>query len=526
MTDNPKQTETIGILVVHGMGEQQPEEHLDTVAQYLVRAWQSKYGRSNVLELNSAHDRINESCSTEGGSRRTITILVKSNCATYRETKIEFKEVYWADLDEDPQGSWNQLRHQIAFWCWAFSQWGRKRYKLNDTGLPGSKGMCEPGPVGNGTMLCSRSKLFGVGVAFLLLGMSWELLRFIVRRLRIVIGGSGVLARYLGDVLLYTENRYRYRPSNVKTTDAPRDAIRRRMVGGLLEMSLKSYDRWYILAHSLGSVVAHNALMELAEALPNYLDREQWDRTQQYDHTCKGPETENRKMRPARPPWLANDDAIKRATLFKNLKGFCTYGSPLDKFATLWPAVVPINCDTKPLAGCEWINVYDPMDPVGAELNLYDKSEQFKPRNITYNASPMFLLAHNKYLKRYSTDGFTTRLAQWVVEGECFDSTDSNRFDGGKLRTLLRSALQLAWWIVLSALAASPFIWFVVKATCSDWYSTVFGSDGVVSSFFDWLVKCCSSEFDIDAILGTLGTLAGAIVVIFGICVICARRKP
>lgn len=520
------ETERIGILVVHGMGEQEPHEHLNDVAKSLVRACQCKYGRSNVLELNDAHDQINESSCTECGMKRRITILVRSDCATFSETKIELQEVYWADIDEDPQGSWNQFKHQIAFWCWAFSQWGRKRYSLLDTGLPGSKRMREPGPVGNGTMLCTRCRLFGVGVAFLLLGMSWELLRFIVRRLRIVIGGSGVLARYLGDVLLYTENRYRYRPSNVKTTDAPRDAIRRRMVGGLLEMSLKSYDRWYILAHSLGSVVAHNALMELAEALPNYLDREQWDRTQQNDHTCKGPETENRKMRPARPPWLANDDAIKRATLFKSLKGFCTYGSPLDKFATLWPAVVPINCDTKPLAGCEWINVYDPMDPVGAELNLYDKGKPFKPRNITYNASLLFLLAHNKYLQRSSSDAFAARLAQWVVEGKCFDSTNSKKFDRGPMRVFLRSTLQIAWWFVLSALAASPYIWLLIMATCSDWYSTVLGSDGVVSRFFDWLVKCCSSEFDTGAILGTFGTLAGTIVVIFAICVIFARRKP
>lgn len=522
MTNDSTLTTTIGILVVHGMGEQQKAEHLIAVAQSLVRAWQCMYGRSNVLELCSSRENEQESSCKQSGTGRTVTVLIKSDHGT-NETKVELKEVYWADLDENPQGSWNQFRHQLTFWCWGLSLWNRKRKDIDPKRLPGSAKMFEPGPIGKRHIFLTRVRLFGVGVAFLFLGVTWELLRFIARRLRIVIGGSGVLVRYLGDVQLYTENRYRFRPAQAKSTDAPRDAIRRRMIDGLLEMSLKSYDRWYILAHSLGSVVAHNGLMELADALPNYLHCEQWERAQQKGLTRIGPETTDRKMRPARPPWLELGAAIDRTALFKNLKGFCTYGSPLDKFATIWPAVVPINCDTKPLAGCEWINVFDRMDPVGAKLDFFDKGECFKPKkNIAYKASWLFLLAHNSYLRAVSKDGFAARLSQWVMKGECFDSEKSKKFSGGNGRV----AVRIVWWFVLSSLAASPYIWLANQISCCGIHNAFEFLISAVMDFICFLASIFSSKIDLIAVMCVLGIIFVPIALAFGIGAICGRRKP
>lgn len=45
--------------------------------------------------------------------------------------------------------------------------------------------------------------------------------------------------------------------------EPPRAAIRRRMVPTMVDVAAAGYDRWYILAHSLGSVVAWNGLMEI-----------------------------------------------------------------------------------------------------------------------------------------------------------------------------------------------------------------------------------------------------------------------
>ena len=58
--------------------------------------------------------------------------------------------------------------------------------------------------------------------------------------------------------------------------EPPRAAIRRRMIRVMIDVAKADYDRWYILAHSLGTVVAWNGLMEIQQALPNYLDRKCW----------------------------------------------------------------------------------------------------------------------------------------------------------------------------------------------------------------------------------------------------------
>ena len=46
---------------------------------------------------------------------------------------------------------------------------------------------------------------------------------------------------------------------------------------------------------------------------------------------------------PRRPGWLAPTDIAYRSVIFKHLAGILTYGSPLEKFAGLWPALVPIS---------------------------------------------------------------------------------------------------------------------------------------------------------------------------------------
>ena len=79
---------------------------------------------------------------------------------------------------------------------------------------------------------------------------------------------------YVGNVKLYQDRRYHSAPSVDGMVERPRVAIRKRMARGLVRMALQGYGRWYVVAHSLGTVVAHNGLNELSETLPNYLDQE------------------------------------------------------------------------------------------------------------------------------------------------------------------------------------------------------------------------------------------------------------
>src|SRR5437763_7810600 len=94
-----------------------------------------------------------------------------------------------------------------------------------------------------------------------------------------------------------------------------RTTIRRRMVSVMTAMAKRpDYDRWYIFAHSLGTVPAFNALQETEWALPNYLSEEEWDRLPQRFKT-QTPFTPSDlaerpgldRMMPRRPPWLAGE---------------------------------------------------------------------------------------------------------------------------------------------------------------------------------------------------------------------------
>ena len=192
-----------------------------------------------------------------------------------------------------------------------------------------------------------------------------------------------------------------------------RTTIRRRMVSAMVDLAAAGHDRWYVVAHSLGSVLAFNALQELELALPNYLTEKHWTEvpdslktTSAYVPPDATPNID--EMMPRRPTWLSDDDAISREALFAKLRGFVTYGCPLDKFAALWPKIVPLNRQSAVFAeDAEWLNLYDATDPVAGCLDAFPalrrhqqadpKRIALKPKNIACRASPAFLLSHVRY---------------------------------------------------------------------------------------------------------------------------------
>jgi hypothetical protein len=212
------------------------------------------------------------------------------------------------------------------------------------------------------------------------------------------------------------------------------------MVQAMVDVALKDYDRWYLLAHSLGSVVAWNGLMESAHCLPNYLDPVRWERCRKAGMggpcgeigVSKDEIGDIKEMRPSRPCCLDHEDVIDRARLFKKLAGFMTYGSPLDKFAHLWPRTVPLNPEKRAIftEGFEWINIYDNTDPVGARIDLFDLNPQLSrsaasgtaceklPANRAYAASPLLLISHLRYLEfKPDHPGLVDRVARWLLKG-------------------------------------------------------------------------------------------------------------
>lgn len=423
--------ERIGILLVHGIGEQGRYEHLTGEARCLVAALRTLHPDATVEIAQGSSTALlgrAESWCADGNPPLQVTLRRPDG----RLTAFCFHEVWWADIGEP-----YSLSAAVRFWWWGLSVWAlpHPRHRAEAQMALPVTGTHDSVPWSD------RGKLIFLGTMFLFVALTVGALDFVGRRLRIgTIPVFRQLINYLGDVKLYTDRR-RYDGDVLPDVgQPPRVAIRRRMVGALADMALAGYDRWFVWAHSLGTVVAYNALMETAHSLPNYLNRTQWAKLCAAGIAGTGvagedwpadaapagtPPTD--PMMPPRPPWLAADEVVHRQRLFAALQGFVTYGSPLDKFATLWPTIVPQNRLERVFPpGFQWMNVYDPTDPVGAALDFFKPlagSGPGKPAgglagpdavNFGYRAHPVLLYSHIQYLKA-SGGSFATMLVHWAL---------------------------------------------------------------------------------------------------------------
>ena len=125
--------------------------------------------------------------------------------------------------------------------------------------------------------LWSRVRLFVVGMIILLILLTISLLNLVLRRvLNLSIPGPEILVDYIGDVKLFQQKSRSGKGPLAGLGEPPRVTLRRRMVQALVHMATADYDRWYVLAHSQGTVLAFNGLMETGNTLPNYLDEAHW----------------------------------------------------------------------------------------------------------------------------------------------------------------------------------------------------------------------------------------------------------
>ena len=429
----------IGILVVHGIGEQRQFEHLEEVVRNIASALQADSSLDSVhVNVNVSGDAPYRAEQQTWRGEGIATAIIEVIDEHQKRTNLEFREVWWSDLDEP-----SSFQTFLSFWGWGLSLWTKPPYDEpivgtaeKDMRLPGrtldNKGQLLPGQK-EPLQLWHRLYLFLVSfVILILLPFLWIL----GRTLRSILGieiKPDILVEYLGDVKLYQQDtRERKGPLIDLGRNPPRVSIRRRMVKSLVEMALENYDRWYVLSHSLGTVVAFNGLMETEKALPNYLRQSLWEKWW-YKHPDKiqgqNPLTEEQKknMLPQRPNWLQDNNIIDRKQLFSNLRGFMTYGSPLSKFAVLWPSIVVLNKDESVFAkDFEWINVFDPTDPVSDYTRFFNskngKNSPLTPRDIPYKAEQIHLLSHGQYLtfnpKRKNP--LVSQISQWLLSGNKF----------------------------------------------------------------------------------------------------------
>jgi len=487
------------VVLVHGVGEQHRFDHISGEVRRLVAALAALGARVSVETRATQDSEVganSESWRAEGSAPVKLHIELEPD----RRVCLCVHEVWWADLD-DKDTLWNRLK----FWFWGLGLWGVKKFQQSS--LPGSAAMHLPAfPTFPGGAALRKTvvrvRLWAFANVFILSALTVNLLNSILKGLRLgQIPGAEVFYQYVGDVKLYQDRGKRGAGPLTDLDDPRRVAIRRRMVEVLVDAYRADYQRWYVLAHSLGTVVAWNGLMETEHCLPNYLRQEIHAALK----NSGDPVLQSRSglgmpvnaMRPMRPAWITDDEEVlDRATLFEKLGGFVTYGSPLDKFAYLWRAIVAINKDTKVWPKrFEWVNVYEHTDPVSSKLTAFSPpsapSGSPAPANYAYKASRLLLYSHLEYLryrKSRGADQFVLRLVGWMLAGTSTfpapAAADSSWY------TVTNPAfgllLRLPWWLLGTAAFAGALAAFGVAALSEllSWVATIGFLKGTASVRF------------------------------------------
>jgi len=509
--------ERVGIVLVHGIGEQKRFEHLEGHGRLLVDAMRRRRDAEVTVDILSSPGGSYRSEQNTWASSPSVRIAVKEKGGTYREFFLH--EVWWADVNEP-----YSIAKQLRFWLWGLSVWLYPRKDgSTSSGFEAMKDPEVPG-LGRRRKIIVRLELFAVSSLFLMAAFPLGLLVVLAKRLLNLNAPDFLqtIVNYVSGVKLYNQRR-RYgaallfnKESDFLDTmeEPPRVSVRRRMIEVLADVALQkpSYDRWYVLAHSLGSVVAFNGLMEPGEMMANYLGKKRWavlkTRNLAGDRgdpllqgvgyfDSKDPSADNGLTPPipARPVWLGPNDVVFRHLFLQNFKGLLTYGSPLEKFAAIWPARVPVNRSEKHFPkGSEWINIYDPVDPVSGVLRAFkpgsEITEEHVPpaRNIGFAAHWGLLYAHLRYLN-LANDGpkdLGDAVANWLMTGSTFQPPEEPRkrwfepYKGQHYRRWWRGARQWVGVYLLIGVMGALFVPWASKPL-PNWIMTY------VREFWAWV---------------------------------------
>lgn len=469
----------VGVILVHGIGEQKRFVHLDGEIRGIIEGLRRRpTARITVEILSGAASTYNAEQDTwASGADPSVRITVKEDG---KETQIHVHEVWWADVNEP-----YSLAKQVRFWLWGLAVWAFPRSDSRPDLPSFSESMLTPATP-NRTWykaLFHRFQLYMAGVFFLVAAFSLGAAVFFAKRLFGLEAPDmvRVFVNYISGVKLYNQPTRQgggFLPNEHAFLDTlgdpPRVSVRRRMIQAITSIAFRpgqEYDRWYILAHSLGSIVAFNGVMESGQAFANYLPREMWNQLKSArwagtPRPLRDPPDWVKEppgpMSPSRPVWLADNELVYRDMIFSRFRGLLTYGSPLGKFAEIWAARVPVN-KVEPIfkRNTEWINIFDGRDPVSGPLKAFDAgglaTEGVTARhcpplqNHPYKASRVLLLSHIRYLTPRDEEGRQAVhvVADWLLAGGRFAPPAEGTGRWCTMPTYWhRVYVSWIWWIV------------------------------------------------------------------------------
>ncbi|MBO9669437.1 MAG: hypothetical protein J7485_02855 [Sphingobium sp.] len=493
--------EHAGLLVVHGIGEQKRFETTRQLVQSILAGLGARDdgSRYSLVDRTANPTEIPINCPHIDRSSGPFTIACE-DAAGKRTTHLHVHEVWWSDL-----GAPSSFSEQVRFWLWGLGQWcALVIWSKHDPNKPSNTELLMTPPTKFRAELNAKGKarnkskdktqarpiarflLFLSGLYALFTLFSWEAVKRVFSWLSDSAGSPSILTAYVGDVRIYTQAPGKGGGNLTDLGQPWRTTIRRRMISELIAMAERDYDRWYVLGHSLGSIVAFNGVQEPEWNLPNYLDPAQTDRLRA-SATANGlwvttppaagePQPNLHVMMPRRPVWLGPTERISRKALFKTFNGMITYGSPLDKFAALWPRIVPINKQRDVFdAKADWVNLSDATDPVGAQVGAFEQGWRKgtpaaqSPFNVRVRASAFFLLSHIRYFGAptpHKTDRPETRaLVEVLFPGNNAPPRLTAAFaDVGKHygKPYRRVLLTIFWVILLGAVLVTATSWLAI----------------------------------------------------------------
>jgi hypothetical protein len=450
----------IGIIVVHGIGEQRRFEHLNWQGREIIRAI-AKQNVDLTVEIGTgpvaAFQSEQDTWSTSPSGPVQVFVRKKGGQITHC---LHFHEVWWGDVNER-----YSLAKQLRFWLWGLAIWAYP--PGTGAALHGTGAVTSPNvPNQHRTLyrLWQRTRLFMVGVFFLVAAFPAGLGLLLVQRLFDLKTPDllKILTNYVSGVKLFNQRSrlgpgFSFRPPNVDFLDTldepPRVSVRRRMIRTIATVAQAKYDRWYIIAHSQGTVAAFNGLMETPYAWPGYFDKVTWEEfcADGFGGVGNVRNVINGTM-PRRPVWAGPNEVAYRARIFRQFRGLLTLGSPLEKFGAIWPARVPISLEPAFRKNTVWINVFDPIDPVSGVLKGYNVNNSDlcpKPIDIGYAAYPVLLLAHLRYTTWTGHGCLADGIAKWLLTEDTNSiSSGPGRFPPGSDRAKRRTLVAWAWWLL------------------------------------------------------------------------------
>lgn len=531
----------IGLLAVHGIGEQGRFQFLDGLVRDLDQAFRHAAGNKASVSVSlkpalAAPLGAAAPCLSDGPEPSAEIVLVDRERGV--EVRVGIHEVWWGDIADPPT-----LLRPLKFLAWGLAMWAvpLKFRRALEADKPGTVGqfLVEAEPAEGRGFFARRkvqAQLFLVAYLVVVIGLVLSLGLTLVRlvtRLKLPDPVQTAIG-YMSDIKLYTQ------PTSPDTVPLDhlgqhaRFAIRARMIRGIADVAGQGYDRWWVLAHSLGSVIAFSGLMTPAGLIARYLDEARWRRLQEASVRGEAVAFRDERQVPRDtrvvcPAWLAPDQCLRRTKLLERFAGLVTYGSPLDKFAMIWPAVIPLARDQEGLAGRPWLNFYDRTDPVAGSLDAFakagDREAPFRPRNIGFAAHWLPLFSHLRYLSvprrnpRRAADSLAGRLARWWLDGALAPPDRQPAFEPGDDRRWLTDAppaaaqkhwwARRAWsWAVWVALAiGSPFL--------TDLLLRLLGIYALAGSVVPGLSAWVSAPFWYRSL--TIAVLAMAVVAVAGL---------